>query len=210
MIVIGAGGFAKELLEVLDQLSQIDNLRFFDNITKKLPKKKFNEYELLKSFDEAAIYINTIDNRFFLGLGNPKIRQFMYLKFTSLNGELTSAISPNAFIGRYNQNIGKGATILANATITSGVTIGMGLLMYPNAVITHDCILGNFVELSPGATILGNCKIGNLTHIGANATILPNLKIGNNVVVGAGSVVTKDIPDDTLVVGVPAKIVKVK
>ncbi|MBK6732484.1 MAG: hypothetical protein IPG60_16520 [Bacteroidetes bacterium] len=51
-------------------------------------------------------------------------------------------------------------------------------------------------------------KIGNLTSIGASVTILPNIVVGNNVVVGAGSVVTKDIPDYSLVVGVPGRLVK--
>nr|WP_250349320.1 DapH/DapD/GlmU-related protein [Flavobacterium anhuiense] len=50
--------------------------------------------------------------------------------------------------------------------------------------------------------------MGEFSQIGANSTILPKVKIGKNVIVGAGSVVTKDIPDNCLVVGVPARIIK--
>ena len=51
-------------------------------------------------------------------------------------------------------------------------------------------------------------RIGNDVWIGGNVTILPGVTIGNNVVVAAGAVVTKDIPDNTLVGGVPAKKLK--
>jgi acetyltransferase-like isoleucine patch superfamily enzyme len=47
-----------------------------------------------------------------------------------------------------------------------------------------------------------------LTFIGSNATLLPNISIGNNVTIGAGSVVTKNIPDNCLVMGIPAKVIK--
>ena len=74
----------------------------------------------------------------------------------------------------------------------------------------HDCRIGDFFEISPAANILRRVNIGNKTQIGANATILPDIKIGNNVTIDAGAVVTKNIPDNAVVVGVPAKIIKIK
>jgi acetyltransferase-like isoleucine patch superfamily enzyme len=54
----------------------------------------------------------------------------------------------------------------------------------------------------------GNITIGENVWIGANATILPNVSIGSNSIIGAGSVVTKNIPNDVIAVGVPAKVIK--
>ena len=68
--------------------------------------------------------------------------------------------------------------------------------------------MGDFVEISPGVVLLGRCEVGSYTHIGANATILPGLKLGQHVIIGAGSVVTKDVPNNCMMVGVPAKLVK--
>lgn len=51
-------------------------------------------------------------------------------------------------------------------------------------------------------------RIGNDVWLGANVTVLPGVTIGNNVVIGAGAVVNKDIPDNSLAVGVPAKVIK--
>ena len=155
-------------------------------------------------------YFNYIDNRFTIGIGNPKIRQVLFEKFHSIGGEIVSTISSKAEIGSYGINIGKGANILAGANISNDVNIGKAPIIYYNSIITHDCTIGDFAEISPNAVLLGRTTIGNHVHIGASATILPDIKIGNNVTVGAGSVVTKDIPDNTIVAGVPAKVLRIK
>lgn len=84
-----------------------------------------------------------------------------------------------------------------NVTITSGVKL-----------ITHDgstCLVKNnkgkrYQRFAP-------IKIGSNVFIGVNSIIMPGVTIGSNVVIGAGSVVTKDIPDDSVAIGVPAKVV---
>lgn len=69
-------------------------------------------------------------------------------------------------------------------------------------------IIGNFVELSLDVHVTGNFKIGDFTVFGTNATMLPKLTIGKNVIIDAGSVVTKNLPDNFVAVGIPAKIIK--
>jgi acetyltransferase-like isoleucine patch superfamily enzyme len=64
------------------------------------------------------------------------------------------------------------------------------------------------VQLSPGVRITGNCVIGNYTVLGTNAVVLPKVRIGQNVMVGAGAVVTKNVPDNVMVAGVPAVVKK--
>ena len=205
MIIIGAKGFAKELLEVCHQLGRTENLVFFDNVSNDLPEKLYGQFPILRTEDEIRTHFNTHSNDFALGLGNPKLREQMCLLFESWGGKLRSVISPRASIGNFGVELGEGATVLANATITGSVKTGKGLLMYSNAILTHDNTVGDFVELSPGATVLGNVYIGNNTHIGANATLLPGVRIGNEVRVGAGAVVTQHIENGKTVKGVPAR-----
>jgi acetyltransferase-like isoleucine patch superfamily enzyme len=77
-----------------------------------------------------------------------------------------------------------------------------------NSTIGHDSTIGDFVEICPGAVISGNVSIGAYSFIGSNATILPKVKLGSNVIVAAGSVVTKDVPGNCMVTGIPAIIKK--
>jgi len=207
MIVIGAKGFAKEVLEELLLKNETKDLVFYDDVNNNIPTKLFDEFLILKSLSDAKKYFSSIENKFTIGIGNPTLREKLYNKFSSIGGELTSVISNKASIGSYGVTIGNGSVILSSAQISNSTSIGKGCIVYYNAIITHDCVLGDFVEVSPNATILGRTTIGNFTQIGANATILPDVTIGNNVIIGAGAVVINDVPSNVTVVGNPAKII---
>ena len=201
MIIVGAGGLAKEVTDVCIELN-IRNLIFYDDIN--IIKRLFlNKYEVINNLNQA---IKHEIKEFHVAVGGSNNRKNLIDKFEAEGYELKSIISKKAIIGNFDVLIGAGASVLANAVIASGVEIGKGCLIYHNAQITHDCKIGNYVEISPGAVLLGNSTVGNSTKIGANATVLPKINIGSNVIVGAGSVVTKDVPDNCIVLGVPAKM----
>jgi len=86
------------------------------------------------------------------------------------------------------------------AHASSGVVMHTDTIIGSNFTIRQFCTIGKNL-LEPGQTI-----IGDKVNIGANSSIIGNIKIGGNVVVGAGAVVVKDVPDDAVVGGVPAKI----
>lgn len=208
MLIVGAKGFAKEVLEVVHQLNQLDQLVFYDDVNVETPEKLFGQFPILKTVEQASIYLKTIDNKFTIGVGNPVLRKKLYDKFTALGGQFTATISPLAILGSYNVKIGEGVNILSGTTFSNSVYIGRGCLIYYNSIVTHDCTISDFVEISPNVTMLGRCSIASFTQIGANSTILPDVKIGKNVIIGSGSVVTKNVPDNCMAFGVPAKIIK--
>ncbi|OXA79490.1 hexapeptide transferase [Flavobacterium columnare] len=208
MLIVGAKGFAKEVLEILHQNNSLENVVFFDNVNPDIEGNLYGIYPILKSFDEAKDFFETQTNKFTIGIGNPILRKNLYKKFTELGGEFTSTISSYSQIGNYDVSIGIGSNVLTNSIFSNSSKIGKGCIVYYGVTITHDCEIGNFVELSPNSTILGNVKIGDYSQIGSNATLLPKITIGKNVIVAAGSVVTKDIPDNCMVAGIPAVIKK--
>jgi sugar O-acyltransferase (sialic acid O-acetyltransferase NeuD family) len=208
MLIIGAKGFAKEVLEVVHQLRQLENLAFYDDVNDNIPSKLFDQFPVVRNTHEASIYFKNIDDQFTIGIGNSILRKKIYDKFTVLGGKFTSTISPLATIGSYDVQIGIGSNILSGSVFSNSTEIGVGCIVYYNSIIAHDCKIGNFVEISPAVTILGRCQIGSYSQIGSNSTILPNVIIGKNVIIGAGSVVTKDIPDNCVAIGVPAKIIR--
>lgn len=207
MIIIGAGGFAKEVLSVLHSLNTIHDIALFDNLTPNLGETLYG-YPVLNNFEAVKTFFSGTGSNFTIGIGNPQLRYEMSAKFAALGGTLVSTISCKANISPFGVEIGKGCNILDNALLSNDSSLGEGCIVYYNVTVTHDCKVGNYVELSPGAILLGRSKIGSYTKIGANATILPKISIGENVQIGAGSVVTRDIPDNCLAVGAPAKIIK--
>lgn len=208
MLIIGAKGFAKEVLEILHQDGETENLCFYDDINDDAPDLLFGKFPVLKSEGEAKAYFTNIDVRFTIGIGNPKLRKILTEKFEKLGGKLCSTISKYAEMGSYNIQIEDGCTILGGVRISNDVKIGKGTMVYYNSVITHDVEIGEYVEVSPGATLLGRCKIGNSCSIGAGAIIFPDVTIGSNSVVAAGSVVRNNVPQNVMVAGIPAEIKK--
>ena len=97
---------------------------------------------------------------------------------------------------------------MANAVINSSVKIGRHCIVNSGAVVEHDSIIKDFVHISLSATITGNVHIGEGTHIGAGAIVIPGVSIGKWVTVGAGAVILNDLPDFSVVVGNPGKVIK--
>ncbi len=116
-------------------------------------------------------------------------------------------VHPSAVVSSY-ATIGDGSVIMPAAIVNSGAEIGKHCILNSSALVEYDCTLGDFVHISPNVTVCSGSIVGEGTHIGAGATIIPNKKIGKWCVIGAGSVITQDIPDYSMVVGIPGKIIK--
>lgn len=208
MLIIGAKGFAKEVLEIFYQQNKVDAVAFYDGVNDDIGDFIYNIFPILKNDNQVKDFFNENGTQFTIGLGNPKSRYQLYRKFVSLGGEYASSISPLAVIGNYDNKIEEGVNIMTNTILTNSIKIGKGVLINLSCTIGHDTKIEDFVEICPGVNISGNCFIDKFTFIGTNVTILPNVKIGKNVTIGAGAVVTKNIPDNSIAMGIPAKVVK--
>ncbi len=197
MIVYGASGQGKVIMDIIDSI----NSESIDFIIDDNPEIiELQDYKV-----KHQITAEMSDKKFVLAVGNNKIRKDLSQR---LIGEFCKPIiHPSATVGKYVE-IGKGTVLMANAILNPSVIIGNHCIINTGAIIEHDVELRDFVHISPGAIITGNVSIGEGTHIGAGATIIPGIKIGNWVTVGAGSVVINDIPDYSVVVGNPGKVIK--
>jgi serine O-acetyltransferase len=85
---------------------------------------------------------------------------------------------------------------------------GIGIVVHSHAKIGSRVILGQGITIGRQLDPSGVPEIGNDVYISAGARILGNITVGNNVIIGANSVVINDVPDNCIVAGTPAKIIK--
>lgn len=208
MLIVGAQGMAKEVLEILSLEKNIpdEKIVFFDNKNKDLPKKLFDRFEIINDLNMASEYFTSKSEEFILGLGNPSLRENMALEFSRRGGKLISVISSSAKVGSFNTSIGIGSIIMPGVIISNEVHIGKGVLINYNSTISHETHIGDYVEIACGVNIPGRCRIENKVFIGTNAVLNPDITIGENSVVGSGAVVTKNVPSNCIVAGNPAKV----
>lgn len=205
MLIVGAGGFAKQILPIIDRLGLIDTVVFYDDFSNDTKSLIARNFRILRSEKELYEYFNLGDLRFVNAIGGPLNRFTIHQKFCNIGAEPITLIDPISSISSYEVIIESGCCILQNVVIEPSSTIGKGCLINLNSLITHDVSIGEFTEISPGATLLGASKIGKSVFIGSGAIILPKVEIGDNCVIGAGAVVNRSIPSGHRVVGVPAR-----
>jgi sugar O-acyltransferase (sialic acid O-acetyltransferase NeuD family) len=187
---------------VVHEIFKLNNIVINNFIDDNKNKKSFNELYVLNPSE--VLSFNLFDN-LFISIGNNKIRKNIAYKYSNFN--FLNAIHPSSMLSN-DMTIGSGVSIMAKSLISSKVFIGNHVIINSMSCIEHESYINDFVHISPGAIICGKVYIGEGTHIGAGATIIPNINIGKWSIIGAGAVITKDVPDYSLVVGVPGKIIK--
>lgn len=135
---------------------------------------------------------------------SPKIREKLVNLYEPLGYDFATVISPSATISKFS-TVGKGTIIQDGVNVSASTTIGNYVKLNTNANVMHDNMISDYVTIAPNAVILGRITVGRSSYIGANATVLPEIEIGHHSTVGAGAVVTKNVPNNTIVKGVPAK-----
>ncbi len=208
MLVVGAQGFAKQILVVLSQLNLTNDLVFYDDLNQDAPDTLYDLFPVLHSSREAKDYFDKISKDFIIGVAGVRNRYNLFRMFKALGGNAVNLISPTAIIGEFDCQIGEAVSILPGCVIENSVHIGKGTLVNLQTLVTHDSQVGEFCELSPGVRCLGRCKIGDYVTIGTGAIILPRIRIGTNAIIGAGAIVSKDVEAGKVAVGSPARVIR--
>lgn len=116
-------------------------------------------------------------------------------------------LDPSAVVAS-TAGIAEGVFLNAGAVVGAHAVLEHSAMLNRNASIGHHTVLEEFVSIGPGATIAARCRIGRGAMIGTGAAVAPGLRIGSNSVVGLGAAVIRDVPDNTLVGGNPAKVIR--
>lgn len=209
MLILGSGGFAMQILDVLSENPTLDlnYLSFFNNTGKICSEYIHSHFNIVSDYESFCLAKDSVP--YILGTGTPIYRKNLFQLFNQIeNTKAIQVISNHAIISSINVRLFPAVSIMAGTVIMGNVEIGTGALINCNSSIGHDSILGEFVEICPGVVIDGNCIIGSLTFIGSGAVIFPGISIGENCIIGAGTIVTKDVPANHKVIGNPGLATK--
>lgn len=194
---------------VIDNIEQQDKYEIFGIITNdnNLIGKKVKGYSIICHDDDVETLLreNKDIEGYFLGIGNMKIREKIYKKFDPIFPAV-NIIHPTSIISKH-ANIGYGNIIEAYTKIANDVIVGNHCILNSFTSINHDQTIGNNVLIGCSVSLAGK-TIGNNTIIADGSSIAFKKKVGSQCIIGDGSVVTKDIPDNTIAYGNPAREVK--
>jgi sugar O-acyltransferase (sialic acid O-acetyltransferase NeuD family) len=206
IIVIGGGGHAGVVLDLLQQTGKNEILGFTDMATSSIVSNKLRIPKL--GNDEFVINNYSPDSVWLVnGLGSTakmSLRESIFNFFKMYHYEFMTLVHPRAIVAP-NVIIEEGAQIMAGVIIQTGSTIGKNSIVNTGSIVDHDCTIGSHVHIAPGVTLSGNVIVENGVHVGTGASIIQGVNIATQALVGAGSVVIQNVQANITVMGVPAK-----
>ncbi len=209
IVLIGGGGHCKVVISILKKLDNFEIAGIVDNYK---AGSLISGIKVIGADDDLKnIYKSCIHNTL-VTVGSIKDNTKRYKLFNmarEIGYKFPVIISSKAIVDK-SVKIDEGTVIMPGSIINIDSSIGKNCIINTGAIIEHDCKIRDHCHIAPGVHISGGVEINNLSFIGVGVTIIQGIKIGKNVTIGAGSVVIKDIPDNVIAVGTPAKIIKNK
>lgn len=208
ILIWGGKSFTRISLQMLKDLYQ-DNFEitgifdpFISELDFKSDVKFYNKKNELNNLIKSSTHYLLC-----IGGANGYARVMIANKLNLFGLKTISLISKHSILEDLSYK-GEGIQSMPGAIVNKYSYLGNHCILNTNSSVDHECEIQDGVHIMGGASISGRVVIGQYSSVGTNATILPDIKIGKNVYVGAGSVVTKDVKDNSVIVGVPGKFLK--
>jgi len=209
VVIVGAGGFAREVLEIFKDQNKVStawNILGFIDENEELHGKIINSYTVLGGLDWIKKHKS---NNFgcVVAIGTCETRKQVVERLQKIGVNFYNAVHPSVIMSEFVE-LGQGVIICAGSILTVNIKIENHVHIDTNCTIAHDAVIGDYCRLNPGVKINGSNRLGEGVYVGTGTTFIQQVSVGSWSTIGAGSVVTKDIPEKAVAVGVPARVVK--
>lgn len=205
--IYGAGGLGREILLVSRQINltgkRWDKIIFIDDAEINTSESKIDNItyrNMTSQYSKQSIEIA-------IAVGEPGTRRKLREKISKDGYPLALLVHPSVYIPE-DTRLGAGTIVSYNCFLSCGVTVEENVLLQPGIIIGHDNVIGSDSVISTNVVIAGGCRIGSETYIGLQVPVKENITIGSRTIVGMGSVVERDIPDEVIALGNPARPMK--
>lgn len=214
LVILGGRGIGMIAASVAQDLGYFEVLGFLNDV---VPVGntvgKYKKHPVLGVTDDVKKYLEDESVYFFIGYIGMQNEKEVFEKITKLNiprERFATLIHPTAIIPRGYCKIGYGVLISPLAQLSPDTTVEDNCILLANSFLGHDSTMKRFSHITANSVVGGNVTLGKGAHVGTNATVRENINIGDFAIVGSGSVVLNDIPDNSIYVGNPAKLLRKK
>lgn len=209
IIIIGAGGFGREILWLIEDINASSNcnekwnvLGFVDD---NLNGPVIGKYNVIGNIN----YLLNKSIAVFIAVADSKIKEAIYKRLIKTNLVFPNLVHPSVIRSRYTK-LGIGNVICAMTVVSTDVVVHNFVSINYGSTIGHDVIAENFVTILPGCRVSGNVRLKKKSMIGTGTQIIQGLTIGKDSIIGAGSVVISNIGSNIVAAGIPCKEIKKK
>lgn len=212
VIIFGTAGNCIDILEAIEDVETSAGVRplrcvgFLDDDPSQLGIA-IRGLPVLGGIAEARRYTGHL---FINGIGSPRSyldRKSIIARAGVRDEDFVTVVHPSSFLSR-SATLGHGIAILPNVTIASNARIGNHVTILPGTVVNHDAKLGPYCCIASGVCVSGAVEIGSSCYLGSNCAIMEGVSIGEGSMVGMGTIVRRDVPPGTVVVGNPARVLR--
>lgn len=207
LAIYGGGGAGREVLDIAGEINDLNqrwtDICFVDDVT---DKKVINEAPVytLEAF-KASFSDSEVE--FCIAVGEPSARVEMYERVIADGYRFATLIHPSVHIP-FGLKIEDGCILCHGARVSPDVTLGENVYLQPYCSIGHDCVIGAHSVVGSFAGVAGNSVLGQQIYVGLGCMIREKLTIGSRSVLSMGAVVFRDIPEDVIAMGNPARPIK--
>ena len=210
LLILGGRGIGMIAASVANDIGTYEVLGFLnDMVPKGETIGKYKKYQVLGKSEDVEKYFDDLDTYFFIGYVGMKNEEEVFNKIISLDiprDKFATLIHPTAIIPKGFCSIGNGVLMAPLSQLSPDTTVVDNCILLANSFLGHDSTMKRFSHITANSVVGGNVIIGRGAHIGTNSTIRENVIIGDFALIGSGSVVLNNVPENSIVVGNPAKI----
>lgn len=207
LVVLGAGGFAREVAWLVGSLNDVaptwELLGFLDDAVER-HGQVLNGTPVLGGIEWLADHSEVYA---VCAVGNPRVRKQLVERAARFGTRFATLIDPSVRHSRFVE-IGEGSILCAGTILTTNIQIGRHVIFNLDCTVGHDAVIGDFCTVLPSVNVSGNVTIGEGCNVGTGAAIINDVAVGAWTVLGAGAVAVRDLPAGCTAVGVPARVIK--